>query len=526
MKKIKLFFLMLLSVGTFNTICAQIDTLGIYNLTDGGGDPVNKSANVKMSNVSFSDYGRVGVTASSGSGFFVSKGFPFGGADYDAGLYHTFTVTPQNGATLYIKKFTMNHKRSGSNPNPGNTVNFKTVVAFGDKEYVIGTGTTLNPTAYFYADNLKIISTGPVTFKLYAKDLFDATQAWMQRWVSLIGAVAPAGTDIYDITGPLDPTYLEVLTDHINALTFFQLDAVGQLVAPLITDMSGLPMNYTFIVNNDVDLTNVSLNYKLPAGTTFDGVMPTNFSTVSKQSVVLKSSWGTRKVYITVKKIKSAPTDVNIKFDAVNNTGTWTEATEGWIASGISGTVTSKAQFATENSALIASSANALKQLSYDISTETSGFTGMFSVETSADGIFWDILQQYNACNTIAATLSTIVTNLPENTKYIRFVYDCKNGSQIVNVNNIQMIRTTSSGLGKTAVEKLNFYPNPAHSQITISAPDLLNEISFFSVSGTLVKRIKNFGNIIDVTDLKDGMYFVKSTTKSGTFLVSPLIIQ
>ena len=77
MKKVKLIFLIMI-VGIFSTLSAQIDTLGVYNLTDGGGDPTNKAARVKVQNLAFSDYARVGVTASSGSGFFVSKGFPFG----------------------------------------------------------------------------------------------------------------------------------------------------------------------------------------------------------------------------------------------------------------------------------------------------------------------------------------------------------------------------------------------------------------------------------------------------------------
>jgi hypothetical protein len=351
MKKIKL--LLATIIGTSFTINAQIDTLAIYNLTDGGGDPVIKAPVVKAKDLSFSDYTRVGVTASSGSGFFVSKGFPFGGADYDSSLYHTFVVTPQNGSTLYIKKFSMNHKRSGNNPNPGNTVNFKCEVSFDDTVYVFGTGTTINQTAWFYADNLKIISSGPVTFKLYAKDLYDASQSWMQRWVSLIGAVAPLGTNIEDIIGPLDSTYVEVARDYINPLTFYKLNAIGELAAPLINDVSGLPIYYTFMVSTEVDLTNVSFDFKLPAGTTLESAMPTDFSTISKQSVVLKSSWGTRKVYITVKRIKSASTDLDIKFDITNNTNSWTDDTEGWIANGISGTVTSKAQFASENSALV-----------------------------------------------------------------------------------------------------------------------------------------------------------------------------
>jgi len=300
---------------------------------------------------------------------------------------------------------------------------------------------------------------------------------------------------------------------------------VGAMDAPLINDISGLPLNYTFLVNNDVDLANVSFAYKLPAGTTLDSAMPTNFSSISKQSVMLKSSWGTRKVYITVKKIKSASTDVDIKFD-VTNTNSWTASTEGWIANGISTTVTSKAQFATENSDLVVASANIVKQVSFDISMEVSGFTGIFTVESSSDAILWNSLKHYNSCNVISSSVSRVVADLPENTKYVRFVYNCKNGSQIVNVNNIQMVRATSSKVETQLEEKLILYPNPAHSQINISNSNSVKELSFYSVSGMLVKRIQNVGSVVDVNDLKQGVYFVKSSLSTGTVCVSQLIIQ
>jgi len=524
MKKIKL--LLVIIIGTFFTISAQIDTLAIYNLTDGGGDPTIKAPVIKVADLGFSDYTRVGVSPSSGSGFFVSKGFPFGDADYDSSLYHTFVVTPENGSTLYIKKFSMNHKRSGNNPNPGNTVNFKCEVSFNDTVYVFATGTTINQTAWFYADNLKIISSEPVTFKLYAKDLYDASQSWMQRWVSLIGAVAPEGTDIEDITGPLEPTYLEVARDYINPLTFYKLNAVGELAAPLINDMSGLPLNYTFMLSNEVDLTNLSFNFILPAGTTLESAMPTDFSTVSKQSVVLNSSWGTRKAYITVKKIKSVSTDVDLTFDIANNTNSWTDATEGWIANGISETETSNARFENEKAALVIGWESEMMQLFFDISTETSGFTGMFTVESSADAIEWDFVTHFNACNDISSSPSRILTSLPENARYVRFVYTCRNGSQTVNINNIQTIFFPTSIANTQQAEDLIFYPNPAHAQITISEPNSLKELSIYSISGVLVKRVSEVLSVLNVNDLKPGMYFIKSVFSTGAGSVSQIIIQ
>ena len=196
-----------------------VGTIAEYPLTDGNGSNTSGAPSVYVQNAVFSDYTRVNVTPSSGSGFFVSKGWPLMNEEYDETKAHTFTITPTNGSTLYLKQFTMDHKRSGSGASdPKNTVYFKCMVSYDGNTIELGSGETVNKTGTFTVDNLKIVTQSPVTVTLTAKNFDSASQSWMQRNVSLVGAVIPEGEDIEDVTGPLEPTYVPVVQDYIKSL--------------------------------------------------------------------------------------------------------------------------------------------------------------------------------------------------------------------------------------------------------------------------------------------------------------------
>ena len=64
-------------------------------------------------------------------------------------------------------------------------------------------------------------------------------------------------------------------------------------------------------------------------------------------------------------------------------------------------------------------------------------------------------------------------------------------------------------------VENIEFtlYPNPAHNQITISSENLkINSIKILDITGRTIKRllVNNEQSIIDVSDLSNGIYFIK----------------
>ncbi len=512
MKHVKTLLIFTLLGCAISVMANPVDSLGVYRLTDGGGDPAIKSAEVFMSDVVFSDFERVNLTKSAGSGFFVSKGWPVLEEKYDPERYHSFTVTPQNGATLYIKKLSMSHKRSGSNPNPGNTVNFQCIVSIGDNEYVIGTGTTLNPTAWFHADNLKILTAAPVTFKFMAKDLYDDAQSWMQRQVSLIGAVIPEGIDPEDIIGPLEPSYTEEAGDYINCLQFFSFDAEGSLMKPVINSLSGMPLNYTVLVDESVDISDMKFRYVLPDNVTIaDGTFPSDFSENNKQSVTLTSSWGIRKVNITVNQLKKAGGAFDLLFNSDNPSDGWNKNTTGWITFGTTLQATDVIQLASDKATMIVGSEKDLKSISYNISLSAANeFTGMLTVEASKDGREWIIIKTYNSCTPVPTTSTSGSIDLPEYTQYVRWMYDYQNKKQAVNLNNFSLKTYPTSTLETIPGQTIRLYPNPADKEIYIESEKEIAGLFIYDNSGKPVKKHTDSSAIIPVDTLPGGYYILK----------------
>lgn len=66
---------------------------------------------------------------------------------------------------------------------------------------------------------------------------------------------------------------------------------------------------------------------------------------------------------------------------------------------------------------------------------------------------------------------------------------------------------------------KLTLYPNPVTNQLHISSSDQkIENVSVYSLNGSLVKSISNVSDSIDVSHLKTGSYLVKVTTDQGSF--------
>lgn len=66
--------------------------------------------------------------------------------------------------------------------------------------------------------------------------------------------------------------------------------------------------------------------------------------------------------------------------------------------------------------------------------------------------------------------------------------------------------------------EKLTFHPNPANNIINISNVENIqfSKISIYNVLGKLINNVDVKKEIIDISNLSNGMYFIKITDKSG----------
>jgi hypothetical protein len=59
-------------------------------------------------------------------------------------------------------------------------------------------------------------------------------------------------------------------------------------------------------------------------------------------------------------------------------------------------------------------------------------------------------------------------------------------------------------------------YPNPTSTQLFIDTKIAIKEITIVNTTGKLVKSLTLNSNVIDVTDLSNGVYFIKLTTNEG----------
>lgn len=85
-----------------------------------------------------------------------------------------------------------------------------------------------------------------------------------------------------------------------------------------------------------------------------------------------------------------------------------------------------------------------------------------------------------------------------------------------------------TNGIGELSVSKASLFPNPSTTEMVVSAPEKITMIQLFNAQGVLVSTIRdNSTNIrIRTRDFPSGIYYLKSTTKSGKMLSNKAIFN
>ncbi|MCX7985474.1 MAG: family 43 glycosylhydrolase [Bacteroidales bacterium] len=82
------------------------------------------------------------------------------------------------------------------------------------------------------------------------------------------------------------------------------------------------------------------------------------------------------------------------------------------------------------------------------------------------------------------------------------------------NINWIEFTNCKSASIQKKQLKEDFIFPNPANSYIQINTiMDDIRSIEIYSLSGYLIKTIRNFSERIDITDLNNGFYLLKITS-------------
>ncbi|MGC3979609.1 MAG: T9SS type A sorting domain-containing protein [Paludibacteraceae bacterium] len=135
---------------------------------------------------------------------------------------------------------------------------------------------------------------------------------------------------------------------------------------------------------------------------------------------------------------------------------------------------------------------------------------------------------------TQAATLTLVFNSAYTGTIKIDDVIYSQNSSGIITVDLAAGTHTVKKGSGSSYlfymvtqyvttgtdnldVPKINFYPNPVVNSLYVSSAQEVEQVSVYSLSGTLIKQVSGNVNIIDMSSLGSGSYLLKAKTKQGT---------
>lgn len=107
-----------------------------------------------------------------------------------------------------------------------------------------------------------------------------------------------------------------------------------------------------------------------------------------------------------------------------------------------------------------------------------------------------------------------------ENLTIIAFV----NNHDVSNVNNRAVLNANSIkvtdltvGISENNETGTAIYPNPATDVLNVISENGTNKVEIFNVQGQLVKAVNGNVNTISISDMTNGVYFVKVTTDNGT---------
>ncbi|MEN1785048.1 MAG: S8 family serine peptidase [Bacteroidota bacterium] len=156
---------------------------------------------------------------------------------------------------------------------------------------------------------------------------------------------------------------------------------------------------------------------------------------------------------------------------------------------------------------------------------------GSLTVDISTDGSTWSPLwdesgNQGNSWETAQIDLASYLGSVVK----LRFIgttgsswrsdiaIDAVTITTALSQANITAIERTSLGpvADKSNLEKGLVYPNPAKDLLRLKNITGAYDLQIYSKEGTLIQALPEFGDAIDVSLLKPGLYILKATTKNG----------
>lgn len=90
------------------------------------------------------------------------------------------------------------------------------------------------------------------------------------------------------------------------------------------------------------------------------------------------------------------------------------------------------------------------------------------------------------------------------------------NNRAILNANSRKLLKI-GTGISDNNVTRTAIYPNPATDVLNLISENEIQYVEIYNIEGQLIKSISGNVNNISISDMNDGLYFVKIHTENGT---------
>lgn len=159
-----------------------------------------------------------------------------------------------------------------------------------------------------------------------------------------------------------------------------------------------------------------------------------------------------------------------------------------------------------------------------DIVTPLSAPTNVKAVaeSTSSISLTWDAVENalsynvYNGNDVVANVTenSYLVENLEYNTEYC-FTVSAVNDEEESEKSEEACEKTLGDGVNELS-SSMQIYPNPVGDKLYIETDKLVEDVTIYNVMGNVVGKTAGVQQSIDVSDLSEGVYFVKFRLNNG----------
>lgn len=223
------------------------------------------------------------------------------------------------------------------------------------------------------------------------------------------------------------------LAVNAQGFAFFQVE--NAITKALIKNQGDKPGVIEIVVDENTNIKNVPMKYKLLSGCKISEQTPLTSDFTTPQTITIDKGGVSKEWTIAVHQLKSEKAPVSIEFGK-NNACTIASEPE-WAGYGIDYTKNTVVRFGNDGNMFFAAIPQDAKTVSYNLTVVgNKALEGIFDIETSEDGKKWKRQISYTSGNPIKNN-EDVSMELPANAKYIRWVYATREAKQNVNLNNI-----------------------------------------------------------------------------------------